>query len=110
MRWFESSHPSHKSGGPAGYARGGARSAQARSAFQITGVPEVRSTLGRAADFDSAMRWFESSHPSHKSGGRAGYARGGRAARKRGAPFRDSAMRWFESSHPNEPASPAGRF
>ena len=42
--------------------------AEARSAgaeCSKMGVPEVRSTLGlKAADFDSAMRWFESSHPS----------------------------------------------
>jgi hypothetical protein len=52
------------------------------------------SPSGKAAGFDPAIRWFESSRPCHYRSSNLGASPSGKAAGF------DPAIRWFESSRP----------
>jgi hypothetical protein len=57
------------------------------------------SPSGKAAGFDPAMRWFESSRPCHQPPVSTEQHHTGASPSGKAAGF-DPAMRWFESSRP----------
>ena len=64
MRWFESSHPRNSLAESKGRGLTAAQAQSAEAEVVTQGVPGARKRGGEgAADLDSAMRWFESSHP-----------------------------------------------